>query len=91
MPETAYCMHCRKKVPINNVKWSVNARGTPMVSGACSKCGGKVFGIVAAKNAPADIQRKAETVKKSHSGKKKKSSSKSGGRAKRSSRSRGRK
>jgi len=43
MAETAYCMKCRKKVPIQNPKEVVLANGREAVQGTCPICGTKVF------------------------------------------------
>ena len=40
-----YCMKCRTKVEIKNAQKITMKNGKPATSGACPKCGTKVFRI----------------------------------------------
>ena len=40
-----YCMKCRKKVEIKDAKSVTMKNGRPATTGACPKCGTKVFRI----------------------------------------------
>ncbi len=42
---TAYCMKCRKKVEIKDVKQITLKNGRPAMQGSCPNCGTKVFRI----------------------------------------------
>ena len=42
---TAYCMKCRKKVEIRNLRQITLKNGRPATQGVCSVCGTKVFRI----------------------------------------------
>ncbi len=41
----AYCMKCKKKVEMENIKISKTSRGTKMAKGQCGKCGTTVCRI----------------------------------------------
>ena len=42
---TAYCMKCKKKVEVTDVKEIVMKNGRPAVTGACEVCGTRVYRI----------------------------------------------
>ncbi|MGB9674749.1 MAG: DUF5679 domain-containing protein [Nanopusillaceae archaeon] len=40
---TAYCVRCKKKVPVQNPKVVTLKNGRKAVEGTCPYCGGKVY------------------------------------------------
>lgn len=56
----AQCFRDHKKVEVKNPKYELNKRGRPMIKGTCPICGGKVSGLIAAKDAPAELRAKMQ-------------------------------
>ena len=72
----AYCLKEKKHVDVKDPKFVLNARGSPMVRGTCTSCGGKIAGMIKMVDAPKELQDKAKHAKKG-SGEKKSRSRKS--------------
>ncbi len=58
-----YCFKEKKRVNISNPKYQLNARGSPVVSGTCPSCNGKVFTLVKMSAVPDDIKNKLKVKK----------------------------
>lgn len=57
-----YCFKDKKKVDLVSPVYELNARGRPVVRGACKVCGGKVYAMLSTADAPAEL--KAKMAKK---------------------------
>lgn len=73
----AYCVKDKKKVPLQNPTYKLNARGSPIAQGKCPNCGTTVTLMLGKDNTPADLAAKRDKFKKGAAERKSRKSRKS--------------